>query len=162
MATLTKREKLYPEERRARLFITIGILVIFSIGIFIPMASTKPTVTYQAEVKRPGYEPAPAEYTVEASPHKMWVDYVSAGGWLTILLGLLLAAGGAYWYSTWSNLRARSGTWVGITGFVVGGALLIFLGYVLLVGNVRYKDTLSPAQYDAIHSDPDSHFPLPK
>jgi hypothetical protein len=153
---------LTPEERTSRLIIAAAVFVVFLVGILIIVFSHKPTVVFHPETVRQGYESSPATYTVEASPHKKFSDYWSGGGFVAVWVGFILAVGGSYWYFTWTNSRAKTGTWIGVAGFVVAGALLIFGSYAAMQGNVRYATTLTAPQYEQAKDNLDAIFPTSK
>lgn len=147
--------------KRNRLVVTLIPAVFFLAAIFIVQFDKKPEVVHHAAIERPGYEPAPETYYVEASPHKKWADYW-AGNWFLVVLGFVVSVGGTFAYITYVEKEVKQGSWVPIGVAWLGGALLIFLGYVLRHGAMEYFTTLTPADFEAMKDNLDGLFPLKK
>ena len=141
-----------------RLLLTLVPVFFFGLSIILVNVDHTPEVVHHPEVVRAGYEPAPETYSVEASPAKKWADYW-AGHWFLVILGFIVAAGGTYGYLTYIEKEVKQGSWVPIMVAWLGGALLVFLGFVLRHGAIDYITTLTPEQFEATRDNLDALFP---
>lgn len=145
--------------KRNIILITLAPLFIIGTGLFAVYQDKTPDVHYVGEIKRPGYEPAPAYYQVEASSRKEWGDYwrtrwgwALAGG-LLILIMTPVYIGYCEAEVKGFNWKVQAMTWL-------TGILLILLPFYGLVKDNAYETKLTPEQYEAAKTNIDSLFPL--
>lgn len=131
--------------------------VLFIISIFIITGDKSPEVTHKAQIIRPGYEPYPEQYHVEASPAKKWQDI---GSVILIILGFVIACGVPVLYGylmSQEDGKQANGHVVWVCWLI--GAALIFGPYVAKHGASKYESNLTPQRYEQYKNDLDVIFP---
>lgn len=156
MANLKADEKWF---KRNRILVTILPVAIIGLGLFLVQLDKTPYVHYYKEVKRAGYEPAPAYYEVEASSKKEWGDYW-AKRWGWALAAALIMLVGTSVYIGYLEAEVQEGSWKILMAIWLAGLLLTLLPFYGLVNNGAYETKLTPEQYEAAKTDLDALFPL--
>jgi hypothetical protein len=155
MANLKADEKWFKQNR---ILVSLLPILIIGLGLFLAQLDKTPDVHYYKEVQRPGYEPAPAYYQVEASSVKEWGDYWrTRWGWA--LAGGLIMLIGTFVYIGYLETEVKQGTWLVLLAIWLAGLLITLLPFYALVGD-NYETKLSPQQYEAAKTNLDAIFPL--
>lgn len=130
--------------------------VIFIISILIVSSDHSPDVTHKAAIERPGYEPFPEQYYVEASAAKKWHDSRII---ILIVAGFIIACAVPvlYGYGSQQDGKEANGHVVWICWVI--GAILIFMPAALKWGDSRYESILLPQRYEQYKNKLDSLFP---
>jgi len=131
-------------------------LVLFTVGILISSGSKEVKVVEQKEIVRPGYEPVPHTYKVDASFSKAWKD---GSSWVLIIAGLLISSLGTWVYLTYVQKQLKMESIILIGLLWLGGALAIFIGPLQKWGSSSYSSTLNPDEYEKYKGDLDAIFP---
>ena len=156
MANLKADDKWF---KRNRILVTVAPLFIIALGLFLAQLDKTPDVHYYKEVKRAGYESAPAYYQVEASSDKEWGDYWrTRWGWA--LAGGLIILIGTFVYIGYLESEVKEGNWKVLLAIWLASLLMIVLPFYGLVKNNAYETKLTPEQYEAAKTDLDAIFPL--
>lgn len=145
--------------KRNILLITLVPLLIVGAGLFLAQLDKTPDAHYYGEIKRPGYEPAPAYYQVEASSRKEWGDYWrTRWGWA--LAGGLIILICTPVYIGYCEAEVKDFNWKIQAGIWLAGLLLILLPFYGMVKDGAYEAKLTPEQYEPVKTNLDGIFPL--
>jgi hypothetical protein len=156
MANLKADDKWF---KRNRILVTVLPMLIIAAGLFLAQLDKTPDYHYYKEVKREGYEPAPAYYQVEASSKKEWGDYWrTRWGW-TLAGGLIILIG-TFAYIGYLEAEVKDGDWKALAGIWLAALLLILLPFFSLVNSGDYETKLTPEQFDQAKDNLDGLFPL--
>jgi hypothetical protein len=156
MANLKADDKWF---KRNRILVTVGPLLLIALGLFLAQLDKTPDVHYYKEVVRPGYEPAPAFYQVEASSKKEWGDYWGTR-WGWALAGGLIILIGTFAYIGYLEAEVKEGNWKVLGAIWLAGILLVMLPFFTLVNSGDYETKLTPAQYELAKDSLDALFPF--
>lgn len=145
--------------KRNIILLTVVPLLIIGGGLFLVYQDKTPDAHYVGEIKRPGYEPAPAYYQVEASSRKEWGDYwrtrwgwALAGGLIMLILTPV--------YIGYCEAEVKEFNWKILAAVWLATLLLILLPFYGMVKDNAYETKLTPEQYEAVKNDLDGLFPL--
>lgn len=148
-----------------RWFITAIPIVAFSFFVIKALADTKTETVYHAEyvhksdANSEGYS-TPANYDVNASPHKKMSDYLG-GSWAIALICFVIAAAGPNIYISVVNKNAGSPAFPWILLFWLVGIIGVIVGYAVMTGSTHYSINLNTDQFNAAKDSLDNLFPRP-
>jgi hypothetical protein len=133
-------------------------VVFATIGIIFLSTSDTPTVKFQPEKVRPGYETEQAKYIVEASYSKYWHD--SRIPLLIVIAYIIMIAGTAIVINIIEAkyMGANAGNII-MAGVWILGFVLIFIPMVPKYGSSSYQSTLTVQEYEANKNNLDNLFP---
>lgn len=140
--------------------ITIGLTLVIALflglGTYKMSTSKENSVTHYQEVKRDGYESAPAYYKVDASMSKAWED---GNHPLLTILGFIIGVGGTFIYLNAVHKNWNTGSFIIIGILWAGSALLIFTKPLRLWGSSSYTTNISEQRYEEVKGKLDILFP---
>jgi hypothetical protein len=145
--------------KRNRILATVLPILFIALGLFVVQLDKTPDSHFYKEVVRPGYEPAPAYYQVEASSKKEWGDYWSTR-WGWALAGTLIILIGSFVYFGYLEAEVKDGTWKVLAVIWLAGILFVMLPFFTLVNSGAYETKLTPTQYDQAKDSLDNLFPI--
>lgn len=143
---------------RGSLIVSGFAIAMLLIAVTYVKSNKQTEVRHISAVERPGYEPSPAYYIVEASPNKKWKE--TSVAWF--ILGFIIAAGSGFaiWYDEYKPVGPRSNR----TGYMILVlwflAFAVALGpYVAKHGDSSFQSKICVDEYRANQDNLDDLFP---